>query len=281
MSIFVVLPRAGAENEPMRNVGSPAIESVFARPLTETLLSTAGILPGMHVLVLGRGLADLALLVAERVGRSGGVTGIHDDPAVISTARRRAAVECFDHVNFETISLEGVRCHDPVDAVIGRFVLMYQRDPIRAIRRAALLVRDGGRIAFQEWHLESVQWTHTSDWPAMPAYRAFARAAIERLRRRQVHADMGLRLLNVFCEAGLPRPEVHADVRAIPVHDPRGYGLLELLLHEMLPAIDRDGVATAFDPTFVDAVAQQLQRETAVERRHVFLPLQVGAWVRL
>ncbi|MGC1759588.1 MAG: hypothetical protein WA742_09545, partial [Candidatus Cybelea sp.] len=54
-----------------------ALEAAFAQPLTEELLSCAGITPGMRVLVMGSGLAEIALLVAERVGCNGRVFATH------------------------------------------------------------------------------------------------------------------------------------------------------------------------------------------------------------
>ena len=54
----------------MKTEHVPAVEAAFAQPLTEELLACSGITPGMRVLVLGPDLADLALLVAERVGRA-------------------------------------------------------------------------------------------------------------------------------------------------------------------------------------------------------------------
>jgi SAM-dependent methyltransferase len=256
-----------------------AVEAAFAQPLTEELLACSGISPGMRVLVLGPGLADLALLVAERVGNYGTVVAVHDDPSIIAQARKRAAEEGFDRVSFDRESLDQLEL-EPFDAVVGRFFLMHQRDPVWAIRRAASLVHEGGRIVFQEWHYDSILWTETSDWPRTQTYGRFARWVIEGLRRQHAHLDMGLGLVNAFTEAGLPLPMVRTDLRIVHGCGSRGYAFFEAALRELIPTIEHCGLACAAEID-VDTFAERLERETtAAAGGHIFLPLQVGAWTR-
>jgi hypothetical protein len=264
----------------MKALHSQAAQAAFAQPLTEELLAAAGITPGMRVLVLGRGLAELALLVAERVGSAGSVLGVHEHSTVVHDAQRRARDEGFDRVEFRRGCLEEVRLDAPADAVIGRFFLMGERDPVQAIRLAAGAVHDGGRVIFQEWHYDSVLWPQTSDWPHVPLYRRFAGWAVESLRRRRVCVDIGLRLANLFTEAGLPLPLVRTDLRVVHGENALGYAFFESTLRELLPTIERCGLAHAYDVD-VDTFAQRLERETIEAGGHVFLPLQVGAWTRV
>lgn len=256
-----------------------AVEAAFAQPLTEELLASSGISPGMRVLVLGPGLADLALLVAERVGTYGAVIAAHDDPSIVAEARRRAGEEGFDRVSFSNECLDALDLQEPVDAVVGRFFLMRERDPVRAIQRAANLVHEGGRIVFQEWHYDSILWAETSDWPRSAIYRRFARWSIEGLRRQHAHVNMGFRLVNVFTEAGLPLPMVRTDLRVVHGSGSLGYAFFEAAIRELLPTIERCGLASAHEVE-VDTFAERLERETTAAGGHVFLPLQVGAWTR-
>lgn len=261
----------------MRDHRPYAVEAAFAQPLTDELLSSSDISPGMRVLALGRGLADLALRVAERVGPSGAVIGVHPDGPIAAAARRRATEECFEWVTFHAKSLERIKLHTPVDAVVGRFFLMHQRNPVRAIRLAAGLVREGGRVVFQEWHYGSILWPETSGWPQLPLYEQFARLTIEGLRRRRAHVDMGLRLANAYAEAGLGVPLLRMDLRVVPQAGSLGYAFFEETMRKLLPTIERCGLARAVDVA-VDTFAQRLERETVQSRGHLFLPLQVGAW---
>jgi SAM-dependent methyltransferase len=277
VSIFVAFTAFELENGSMKLLEAP-VEAAFAQPLTEELLAAAGITPGMRVLVLGRGLPDLALLVAERVGPGGVVLGLHHDRAVVHEAQRLAADQGFDGVELRTGSLEDIPVGVHADAVVGRFFLMYERDPVRAIRRAAGAVHDGGRLLFQEWHYDSVRWAETSDWPCVPLYRQFARLALEALRRRQAHIDIGLRLANIFTEAGLPPPAVRTDLRIVNGSGSLGYAFFEAALRELLPCIEAGGFAEDID---VDTFAARLERETSAVAGHLFLPMQVGAWARV
>jgi SAM-dependent methyltransferase len=256
-----------------------AVEAAYGQSLTEDLLAAAGIRPGMHVLVLGRRLAEIALLVAERVGPRGRVVAAHEDASDVAQAQRRALIEGFEQVSFQAEPLERIRLCEPVDAVFGRFVLTHQRDPVQAIRRAARLVHEGGRIVFQEWHYDSVCWNETSGWPHLPLYQDFARWSIEGLRRQHVHVDMGLQLVNAFAEAGLPLPAVRTDLRMVQGSASLGYLFFEAAIRDVLPAIERCGVASARDVD-VDTFAHRLERETTAAGGHIFLPLQVGAWSR-
>jgi SAM-dependent methyltransferase len=278
VSIFVAPATRVTENESM-NLQLADVEAAYAQSLTEELLACSGVTPGMRVLVLGRGLAETALLVAERVGRGGAVIAAHDDPAVVVEARRRAIDEGFDRVAFRAESLERLVLEAPVDAVVGRFFLMNQHDPVRAIRLAAGMARDGGRILFQEWHYDSILWAETSDWPHLPLYKDFARWSTEGLRARNAHLDMGLRLANAFTEAGLPLPMVRTDLRMVHGSGSLGYTFFEAAIRELLPTIESRGLASAFDVE-VDSFAQRLERQTTAAGGHVFLPLQVGAWTR-
>jgi SAM-dependent methyltransferase len=255
-----------------------AAEAALAQPLTEGLLADAGITPGMRVLVLGRGIAELALLVAERVGRHGCVIAAHEDQRVVAQARRRAADESFDRVSFRATPLEEIARKGSLDAVVGRFFLAQAGDAVDALRVAASAVHGGGRIILHEWHYESMLWTHTSDWPRVPLYRDFARWAIEGLRRDRVHVDMGLRLANIFSAAGLSVPALRTELRTVHGSDPIGYGFFEATLRELTAALEACGIDAA--GVDVDTFARRLERETVAGGGHVFLPLQVGAWTR-
>jgi hypothetical protein len=59
-----------------------------------------------------------------------------------------------------------------------------------------------------------------------------------------------------------------------------GYAFFEETMRELLPSMERLGVANASDVA-VDTFAQRLEEETVTMRGHAFLPLQVGAFARI
>ncbi len=244
-------------------IGQAHPRSAFAASLTQELLARAGVVPGMRVLVLGAADGDVALLAAERVGVGGEVIVLDADERALRAARARADEQCFEDIEFRAGSLERFVADEPLDAVVGRFFFMHRPDPVAALRHAAALLRDGGRMIVQEWHLESVLWPHSSAWPGSAAYASFAAQAIAAFRRARVHVDMGLRLVNVFAEAGLPLPRTRTELVAVRGACASGYAFLRSLLDE-LPTAD-DGVQSVADEIW-DAGG------------HFFLPLQVGAW---
>ena len=67
-------------------------QAEILRPITERLLRSAGIRPGMRVLDLGSGAGDVAMLAAELVGPSGWVIGIDRNSQVLSLATERATL---------------------------------------------------------------------------------------------------------------------------------------------------------------------------------------------
>jgi SAM-dependent methyltransferase len=274
----VVFGAAGIDNKAMLSFDRQYAEAASAQPLTESLLEDAGIKPGMRVLVVGRGVCDLALLVAERVGCHGCVVAAHADAHVVGQARRRAAEEGFDRVSFRTKALDAIAVEGLFDAVIGRFYLAHKSDPVESLRLVARTVHEGGRIAFQEWHYESMLWADTSAWPRLPLYRDFARWTIEGLRRGGVHVDMGLRLANCFSAAGLRVPVLSTDLRTVHGADSLGYGFFAAMQRELFPTPAECGVAAV--GVDVETFADRLERETIASGGHVFLPLQVAAWTR-
>lgn len=264
----------------MTTLADRAPITAFALPLTEELLTISGITPGMRVLVLGPDLADLALLVAERVGSEGRVLGAYHDGQTVDEAKRRAAEEGFERVEFVAAPLSDVHLGELVDAVVGRFFLMGEPDPAAALRRSAAMLHDGGRLVVQEWHFDSITWNATSDWPDVPLYRRFARLATEGMRRNNLHLDVGLRLVNLFAEAGLPLPAIRSDLRFVNGASSRGYAFFESVIRELVPTIERHGLAGP-DEIDIENFADRLKAETAAAGGHLFLPLQVGAWSRV
>jgi protein-L-isoaspartate O-methyltransferase len=106
-------------------------------PLTRRLFDKAGIASGMRVLDIGSGSGDVALLAARMVGPQGSVLGIDRDPAQVAFAAQRAQAKRFDNVRFMAADFRDFERDQPVDAIVGRLVLMYAADPVDALRRAA------------------------------------------------------------------------------------------------------------------------------------------------
>jgi ubiquinone/menaquinone biosynthesis C-methylase UbiE len=76
------------------------LQAKMFAPYTARFLEDAGISRGMKVLDVGTGAGDVALLVADLVGREGTVIGVDFNPELIATARARGAAAGLEHVSF-------------------------------------------------------------------------------------------------------------------------------------------------------------------------------------
>jgi len=127
------------------------LQGKFLEKWTEQFFLSAGLEPGMSVLDLGCGMGDVSLLAASLVGPSGHVTAIDRDLVVIEKARERGRNEGrgadIEFIHAELLNFHAQRSFD---AVVGRYVLFFQPDPVAAIAHAAKQVRPQGIIAFHE-----------------------------------------------------------------------------------------------------------------------------------
>lgn len=170
------------------------------RPFTERLLRAAGAGAGAHILDLGTGAGDVALLAADVVGPSGRVVSIDRDAGNLERARHRAASTGVSNIEF----IEGDIAHPPgrgFDVAIGRYVLMYQRDPVAVVRSIAGAVTPGGTLAFHEINL--YDGMRDDSWPMTTRMFADTMVRLSAGLRRRVQNNMAPRLPSIFAEAGL------------------------------------------------------------------------------
>jgi SAM-dependent methyltransferase len=177
-------------------------------PITERLFRTAGIGPGHHVLDLGSGMGDVAMLMAKLVGPSGTVVGIERDASSIWRAETRVAAAGLRNVSFTQTDVNQIAVDEQFDAAVGRFILMFLPDPISVLRSVLRLVRPGGVVAFQE-----PSWIPMLALGArLPLWSKVLSAIHETFLRSGVNTEMGLDLYAAFQHAGLPAPAMHMDI---------------------------------------------------------------------
>ena len=125
----------------------------------------------MSVLDVGSGLGDVALLAGKLVSPGGRVLGIERSMEGIAIAKQRAAAFPEIDVRFEVADLDAYEPQQTFDALVGRFVLAYLKEPSAALRRLAKSVRPGGIVAMVEFdvrvmcvsphsplHLQVIDW---------------------------------------------------------------------------------------------------------------------------
>ncbi len=249
-------------------------QATFLRPSTERVFRKAGISEGMTVLDLGCGAGDVSFLAAELVGPTGSVVGIDVDPNVLALARVRASERGLTSVRFEERAINSFTTTEPFDAVVGRFVLMYQADPVATLRHVAGLVRTGGLFVVQEPDFRAGIATA----PPVALWQQVQHWIAETFRRGGVHYDIGCRLYHVFRCAGLPGPAVleHISVGGGAAMRAFCENSAEIV-RSVLPRMEQFGIATSAEVQ-VDTLADRLEHETcAAECQITYIPI-VGAW---
>jgi 2-polyprenyl-3-methyl-5-hydroxy-6-metoxy-1,4-benzoquinol methylase len=132
--------QSAAETERLR------LQAKMFAPYTARFLVDAGISRGMKVLDVGTGASDVALLAAELVRRDGTVVGIDFNPELIATAQARVSAEGFENVSFVVGDAASAELDGDFDAVVGRCVLFFAREPASLVRRLTGLIRAAGSL---------------------------------------------------------------------------------------------------------------------------------------
>jgi len=89
-------------------------QAALLAPGTERLFLEAGIGPGQHVLDLGSGAGDVAMLVARLVGPSGQVVGVERESRSIARARARVAHAGFHNASSCSATSPKCAAHKPL-----------------------------------------------------------------------------------------------------------------------------------------------------------------------
>lgn len=255
------------------------IQGAFYQDITREVFRKVGLSPGMRVLDIGCGAGDVSLLAGELVGVSGSVLGVDHAPEAIAAATERARARALKQVAFQLSGIEELVLDAPVDALVGRFVLMHQADPARTLRRAARHVRPGGIVAMMESHLTaSVPGVHST--PHSPTYHRILTWMIEIIGRAGAHPDMGLKLRQTFVGAGLPPPELWLQARVEGGLDAAIYRYMVESLRSMLPLAQRFGIATV-SADQLGQLEERLREEVMASGGVITSPVVVGAWCRL
>jgi 2-polyprenyl-3-methyl-5-hydroxy-6-metoxy-1,4-benzoquinol methylase len=251
-------------------------QGAFFRDLTEDVWKRAGLRGGMRVLDLGCGVGDTSLLAARLVGHSGAVVGVDRSAKAIDVAQRRATTARPRHsVQFVVADLDTFVPDEPFDAVVGRLILLYLRDPAAMLRRLSAYVRPGGVVAFQEMAMplarsnpDGAHFRQCSDW----ILAAFAQAGVE--------PDMGGKLFATFLAAGLPIPQMILAGRVEGGPDSLVYDYYADIARSLLPMSKHIDAATTATLE-IDGMAERLRRESVAHHASIMPPPLVGAWARI
>ena len=246
----------------------------FYGELTERLFVAAGIHQGMRLLDVGCGAGDVSFLAARLVGPRGCVVGVDRSPAAIASARTRAAEAGLENMTFVENEFLSFSSSVQFDAVVGRFILIYQPNPVVVLRHAVSYLRPGGVAVFQE--------TDCSRWPPgrlrdSPLLERVSEWFKQSYIALGAEMQMGMKLPIVFQQAGLPMPETRVESRLVADADSPYYRLIAEFFRMLLPTMERLGIATAAEVD-VDTLEARLRAEIRAFGSVVMTPPLVAAW---
>jgi ubiquinone/menaquinone biosynthesis C-methylase UbiE len=170
---------------------------------TEHALRLAGLRQGMRVLDIGCGPGDVSFIAARLVGPSGSVLGVDAAPEMIELADARAVEQGLSAVHFTQSAIDAIALDEPVDAVIGRLILMHLPDPAPTLRRLSSFVRPGGVIAFSENDI-----TGARSIPDMPLFGQVTAGIVRAFEAMGLSPRFGTTLHTIFADAGLGAPRL-------------------------------------------------------------------------
>ncbi len=242
-------------------------------PYTRQFLTEAGLTAGMRVLDVGSGSGDVSFLARDLVGPNGFVLGVDRSPAAVERARRKA-IQCNIHGNvaFEVGDPASMNFDRPFDAIIGRFVLMYQDAPAPSLRKMLRNLREDGLVAFQE--LDS---TACRSWPAVSSFDTAAQWLTEALRGSGARPDLGLEML--FLDSHLPSPKMRMDAVVSGQEDGFVYKLLAEAVRSLVPTLEKLNIASTAQVQ-IDSLADRMRKDVAAKRGVAISYGLVGAWSR-
>jgi ubiquinone/menaquinone biosynthesis C-methylase UbiE len=242
---------------------------------TEHALRLAGLRPGMRILDVGCGPGDVSFIAARLVGRTGSVLGVDAAPEMIDLARARASEQGLSAVHFKQAAIDAITLDEPVDAVIGRLILMHLPNPAAALRHLRAFVRPGGVIAFSENDI-----TGARSIPDMPLFRQVTTGIARAFEAMGLSPQFGTTLHKVFADAGLGAPHLTlstpigtAAETNILAYAAEVWRLVQPIAQRMGFAIDELDDIDSFVPRF--------RQEALAVNALITMPPLITAWTQV
>ena len=251
-------------------------QALLIEPATRLFLSEGGVGAGMRVLDVGSGAGDVAFLAAGLVGEAGEVIGTDKAPAAVVAASMRAREQGLRHVSFREGDPAHMRFERPFDAVIGRYVLLFQSDATAMVRGLMTHLRPGGLVLFHE-----PDWQSARSIPTVSTYDSCCRWIQETFALAGTDSNMARRLYRTLVGAGFSTPAMRMQTFIGGGAQCADYlQAVADLVGSMLPSILQQGVASAAEVGYA-TLAERMQRETIAGECLVIGRSEIGIWSRL
>lgn len=250
------------------------LDHMFASP-TQRMLELSGIGPGMKVLDIGTGAGHVAMRVARLVGPTGSVVGVDSDPTILQIARTRAQAADLTNISFLEADLAQLRLDTSFDALVGRMILIHLPSAASILRQLLHSVRPGGIVAFQDTDSNYLG----TGFPSFPLFEQTGAWVTETFERAGLSSRSGLKMYQIFLDAGLPAPQINCETPLGGGMEWSGYEFWALSVRSLLPTMLKLGIVTA-EEVEIDTLAQRLRDEVVSQRGVVRFADALSAWTR-
>ena len=228
--------RGGSEGRERLRVLSRVLQ-----PTTQWLFERLDFGAGIACLDCGCGGGDVTFELASRTGPEGRVVGLDVDDVKLDLARREAALQGLEHVEFRRVDINECDLEPAFDLVYSRFLLTHLSDPPAALAKMHRALRLGGLLV-----IEDIDFDGHFSHPECDAFRHYVRLYSEVARCRGADPNIGRRLPQLLSDAGFARVQVL-------VVQPAG----------------TDGEVKLISPLTMEFVAEAILAEGLAERREV------------
>lgn len=122
------------------------------RPLSDRLIRSARLEPGLRVLDVGSGTGEPALTIAGIVGPTGEVVASDPSPGMLAMTKERAARAGLANLTARRADIAALPFPDAsFDRATCRLGVMYFLDPVAGIAEMRRVLKPGGRAAILVW----------------------------------------------------------------------------------------------------------------------------------
>jgi ubiquinone/menaquinone biosynthesis C-methylase UbiE len=242
---------------------------------TEHALRLAGLRRGMRVLDIGCGPGDVSFIAARLVGPSGSVLGVDAAPEMIELARDRAAEQGLSAAHFTQSAIDAIALDEPVDAVVGRLILMHLPDPAATLRHLSSFLRPGGVIAFSENDI-----TGARSIPDMPLFGQVTAGIVRAFEAMGLSPRFGTTLHTIFADAGLGAPRLTLGTPIGTAADTDILAYAAEVWRLVSPIAQRMGFAVD-ELADIDEFVPRFREEALAADALITMPPIITAWIQV
>ena len=218
------------------------------------LLIDSGIKKGMRVLDVGCGAGDLSIMASELMGDDGEVIGFDISQDALAAAKKAVNEKCLSSVTFILADITKLPDNLGVfDLIIGRRVLMYQRNTAQSIDSLLLFLSRNGKMVFQE--SDCIVTSFNS--PMLPLHTKVLNWMLDTVTKEGANTHIGMQLYSEMKNAGMRISLLRAE--AI-LHTHESGSDLGWVAKMMVSRMCKQGVVTA-EELDVETLEDRLREE--------------------